>query len=123
MELRLGLIISCLRFVDHDMFICFTGGGIGHLSMQESTQGFEDKIQGLWGTVAVPAPTDNSDSDNSNNDSDLNVQLIDAQQLTAAGDGANSNPKSDSELLDLEDATFVSYEDEMLLGEEADSEA
>ncbi len=123
MELRLGLIISCLRFVDRDMFMCFTGGGISHLSMWESMQGFEDKIQGLWGTVAVPAPTDNSDSDDSNNDLDSDVQLINAQQLTATGNGVNSNPESDSELLDLEDATFVSYEDEMLLGEEADSEA
>jgi len=91
--------------------------------MWESMQGFEDKIQGLWGTVAVPAPTDNSDSDDSNNDLDSDVQLINAQQLTATGNGVNSNPESDSELLDLEDATFVSYEDEMLLGEEADSEA
>jgi hypothetical protein len=46
---------------------------------------------------------------------DLDVQVIDA-----ANDSANSNPESDLESLDLEDATFVSHKDEMLLGKKAD---
>ncbi len=100
------------------MFMHFTGGGIGHLSMRESTQGFEDEIQGLWGSVAVLALTDNSDSDDSDKDSDLDVQVIDA-----ADDGVDSNPESNSELLDTEDAAFVSHEDETFLGEEVDSDA
>lgn len=100
----------------------FTGGGIGHLSTRELMKGLEDEIRGLWGTVAVPAPTDNSDSDDSNNDSDSDVQIIDAQQLTVAGNGADSNPESDSESLNIEDAAFISHEDEMSLGEEVDSE-
>ena len=66
----------------------FTGGGIGHLSTQELMQGFEGEIRGLWGSVAVPALTDNSDSDDSDKDSDLNVQVIDATD-----DGVDSNPE------------------------------
>ena len=95
------------------MFMRFTGEGISYLSMWESTQGFEDEIWGLWGTIAVLAFTD--DLDDSDKDLDLDVQVIDA-----ANDSANSNPESDLESLDLEDATFVSYEDEMLLGKKAD---
>jgi hypothetical protein len=34
----------------------------------------------------------------------------------------DSNPESDSELLDIEDAAFISHKDEMSLGEEVDSE-
>lgn len=103
------------------MFMRFTGGGIGHLSTRESTQSFEDEIRRLWGTVAVPGHTDNSDSEYSDNN--LDVQLVDAEQLTVAADDANSNPESDSELRDLEDAAFVSHEDETRLDEEVDSEA
>jgi hypothetical protein len=101
------------------MFMRFTGGGISHLSTQESTHIFEDEIQDLWGTVAVPALTDNSDD--SDNNSDLDVQLVDAQQLTAADNGADSDPET--ELLNLEDATVLSHEDETPLDEEVDSEA
>ena len=51
----LGLIIldikanhyMAYRIVDRDMFMRFTGGGIGHLSTQVSTQIFEDEIQSL----------------------------------------------------------------------------
>jgi hypothetical protein len=99
------------------MFMHFTGGGIGHLSTQELMQGFEGEIQGLWGSVAVPALTDNSDSDDSDKDLDLNVQVIDATD-----DGVDSNPESNSELLDTEDAAFISHEDETFLGEEVDSD-
>ena len=101
------------------MFMRFTGGGIGHLSMRESTHIFEDEIRDLWGTVAVPALTDNSDD--SDNNSDLDVQLVDAQQLTAADNGADSDPET--KLLNLEDATVLSHEDEMPLDEEVDPEA
>ncbi len=100
------------------MFMHFTGGGIGHLSMQESTQGFKDEIWGLWGSVAVLALTDNSDSDDLDKDSDLDVQVI-----NAANNSVDSNPESNSELLDTEDAAFVSHEDEMFLGKEVDLDA
>jgi len=44
------------------------------------------------------------------------------QVINAADDGVNSNPESNSELLDTEDATFISHEDETFLGEEVDSD-
>jgi hypothetical protein len=57
------------RVVDRDMFMHFTGGGIGHLSTRVSTQIFEDEIQGLWGTAVVEEHTDNdNDSDMDNLD-------------------------------------------------------
>jgi hypothetical protein len=37
------------RFADCDMFMCFTGGGIGHLATRQSTQSFQDEIRRVWG--------------------------------------------------------------------------
>ena len=50
------------------MFMCFTGGGIGHLSTRVLTQVFEDEIQDLWGTATVEEHTDNSDVSDIDND-------------------------------------------------------
>jgi hypothetical protein len=49
------------------------------------------------------------------------VQLVNTQRLTAADNGADS--ESETELLNLEDAAFLLYEEETPLDEEADSEA
>jgi hypothetical protein len=101
------------------MFMHFTGGGIGHLSIRESTHSFEDEIQDLWGTVEVLALTNNSDD--SDNNSDLDVQLVNTQRLTAADNGADS--ESETESLNLEDTAFLSHEEETPLDKEVDSEA
>ncbi|KAG6807859.1 hypothetical protein H0H93_000922 [Arthromyces matolae] len=38
-------------FVDRDMFMRYTGGGIGHLSTRTLTRGFEMEVRRIWGTV------------------------------------------------------------------------
>ena len=58
------------RVVDRDMFMHFTGGGIGHLSTQVSTQVFEDEIQSLWGMAIVEEHTDDNDSSDMDNNLD-----------------------------------------------------
>lgn len=55
------------RVVDRDMFMRFTGGGIGHLSTRVSTQIFENEIQSLWGTAIVEEDTENSDGSDIDN--------------------------------------------------------
>jgi hypothetical protein len=50
------------RLANWDMFMHFTGGGIGHLSTWESTCEFKDEIQALWG-MATACMQDSDDSE------------------------------------------------------------
>ncbi|KAG6805196.1 hypothetical protein H0H92_000360, partial [Tricholoma furcatifolium] len=49
-------------FVDRDMYMRYTGGGIGHRNTREATEDFEIEIKRLWGSHL---PADGSDSSGS----------------------------------------------------------
>ncbi|XP_006456659.1 hypothetical protein AGABI2DRAFT_122544 [Agaricus bisporus var. bisporus H97] len=76
-------------FADRDMFMCFTGGGIGHLATRESTQSFRDEIGRLWGDKGETRECE-----------------IEHEDLEPAVE----NEEHNSEASDTEDARFTSTE-------------
>lgn len=49
MSLLLLLKLRCTRFADRDMFVRFTGGGIGHQNTALATRTFRERLLKLFG--------------------------------------------------------------------------
>ena len=98
------------RVVDRDMFMRFTGGGIGHLSTRVSTQIFEDEIQGLWGTAIAEEHTD----DNDDSDTDSNLNDLDQEESDSKDAFISEEPEMEEEEGWYTDQEFESDEVEIL---------
>ncbi|KAG6824796.1 hypothetical protein H0H92_005805 [Tricholoma furcatifolium] len=57
-------------FVDRDMYMRYTGGGIGHRNTRKATQDFEVKMKRLWGSQLQSHSSSESESSDSSDESD-----------------------------------------------------
>ncbi|KAG6808398.1 hypothetical protein H0H92_004278 [Tricholoma furcatifolium] len=95
-------------FVDRDMYMRYTGGGIGHRNTREATEHFEIDIRRLWGSRLR---TDGSDAGGSETQSESSADSSDESDSTEGdesedpfasvgdeSDGHESEDESDDEL-------------------------
>ena len=115
------------RVVDRDMFMRFTGGGIGHLLTWVLTQVFEDEIQTLWRIAITEEHADENEDSNSDEDlNNLNQQnefdpkdpyISEEQEMESENEGWYTDRESDEIENDLADDGDC-IEDESTLGYE-----
>ncbi|KAG6806967.1 hypothetical protein H0H92_009333 [Tricholoma furcatifolium] len=83
-------------FVDRDMYMRYTGGGIGHRNTREATSHFEVEMKRLWGSPLQSDSSSESESSDSSDDSD-SVEDDEAEDpFDSVADGME-DPESEDE--------------------------
>jgi hypothetical protein len=105
-SLLLLLKLRCTRFADRDMFVCFTGGGIGHQNTALATRTLREGLLKLFGLNFTNDPS---------NDHDIN-DPIDGDNAEDGSDVPEDEEwediQSDIDASDLDDVESSDFEDD-----------
>ncbi|KAG6806823.1 hypothetical protein H0H92_009932 [Tricholoma furcatifolium] len=87
-------------FVDRDMYMRYTGGGIGHRYTREATQDFEEEMKQLWGSRLHADDESNSSSESESSDSSDDSDSVEDDEaedpFDSVADGMD-DPESEDE--------------------------
>ncbi|KAG6872431.1 hypothetical protein C0993_002165, partial [Termitomyces sp. T159_Od127] len=98
-------------FSDRDMFVCFTGGGIGHRVTQETTHALQKNMEKVYFSN-----TPESDSEESDEELDNIQNVIEEAEKFEEEEEEDLAEKEDLEAEDSEDHEEAYFEESLEFG-------